>query len=106
MGFSRQEYWSRVAISSSRGSSRLSGIEPRSPALARGFVTTEPPGKPPLLCDNLYCFVVDKMNVVFYIRLVPFKARASLVAHLVNDPPAMQEIPIRFLGREDPLEKG
>ena len=31
---------------------------------------------------------------------------ASLIAQLVKNPPAMQEIPIRFLGREDPLEKG
>ena len=31
---------------------------------------------------------------------------ASLVAQLVKNPPAMQEIPVQFLGREDPLEKG
>ena len=29
--------------------------------------------------------------------------RASLIAQLVKNPPAMQ---VRFLGREDPLEKG
>ena len=29
----------------------------------------------------------------------------SLGAQLVKDLPAMQEIPVRFLGREDPLEK-
>jgi len=32
--------------------------------------------------------------------------RASLVAQLVKDPPAMQETWIRSLGWEDPLEKG
>ena len=32
--------------------------------------------------------------------------RASLVAQLVKNPPAMQETPVQFLGREDPLEKG
>ena len=32
--------------------------------------------------------------------------RASLIAQLVKNPPAMQEIPVRFLGQEDPLEKG
>ena len=32
--------------------------------------------------------------------------RASLIAQLVKNPPAMQEIPVPFLGREDPLEKG
>ena len=31
---------------------------------------------------------------------------ASLVAQLVKNPPAMQEILVRFLGGEDPLEKG
>ena len=33
-------------------------------------------------------------------------ARASLVAQLVKNPPAMQETWIRSLGWEDPLEKG
>ena len=31
---------------------------------------------------------------------------ASLIAQLVENPPAMQETPVRFLGWEDPLEKG
>ena len=31
---------------------------------------------------------------------------ASLVDHLVKNLPAMQEIPVQFLGQEDPLEKG
>ena len=31
---------------------------------------------------------------------------AFLVAQLVKNPPAMQEIPVGFLGQEDPLEKG
>ena len=31
---------------------------------------------------------------------------ASLVAQLVKNLPAMQETPVQFLGREDPLEKG
>ena len=34
------------------------------------------------------------------------KGRASLIIQLVKNPPAMQETPVRFLGREDPLEKG
>ena len=28
------------------------------------------------------------------------------MAQLVKNPPAMQGIPVRFLGQEDPLEKG
>ena len=31
---------------------------------------------------------------------------AFLVVQLVKNPPAIQEIPVRFLGWEDPLEKG
>ena len=31
---------------------------------------------------------------------------ASLISQLVKDPPAMQETLVRFLGQEDPLEKG
>ena len=31
---------------------------------------------------------------------------ASLVVRLVKSPPAMQETPVRFLGRADPQEKG
>ena len=30
---------------------------------------------------------------------------ASLIAQLVNHLPAMQETQVRFLGKEDPLEK-
>ena len=29
-----------------------------------------------------------------------------LIAQLVENPPAMQETPVQFLGQEDPLEQG
>ena len=32
--------------------------------------------------------------------------KASLVAQLVKNPPALQETPVQFLGQEDLLEKG
>ena len=32
--------------------------------------------------------------------------RASLIDQLVKNIPGMQEIPVRFLGQEDPLKKG
>ena len=32
--------------------------------------------------------------------------RASLIAQLVKNLPVLQETPVRFLGQEDPLEKG
>ena len=45
MGFPRQEYWSGFPFSSP-GDLPDPGIKPASPALAGGFFTTEPPGKP------------------------------------------------------------
>ena len=44
MGFSRQEYWSRLPFPSP-GDLPHPGIEPASSALAGGFFTTESPGK-------------------------------------------------------------
>ena len=45
MGFPRQEYWSGLPFLSPGGFPDP-GIEPLSPALAGGFFTTEPQGKP------------------------------------------------------------
>ena len=36
----------------------------------------------------------------------PHILRASLIARLVKNPPAVQETLVQFLGLEDPLEKG
>ena len=38
--------------------------------------------------------------------IVLIYSQASLVAQLVKNPPATQETLVRFLGREDSLEKG
>jgi len=54
MGFSRQEYWSGLPFPSA-GDLPGPGIEPASPALAGGFLTTEPPGKP---LDQFYARVI------------------------------------------------
>ena len=45
MGFSRQEYWSGLPFPSPENLPNPR-IESASPALADGFFTTEPPGKP------------------------------------------------------------
>ena len=45
MGFPRQEYWSGWPFPSP-GDLPDPGMEPSPPALAGGFFTTEPPGKP------------------------------------------------------------
>ena len=45
MGFPRQEYWNGLQFLS-QGDLFDPGIEPMSPALAGGFLTSEPAGKP------------------------------------------------------------
>ena len=54
-------------------------------------------GKGKVVCDSLQSLVN---------RSVFLRKRASLVAQVVKKPPAVQETPVQFLGREDPLEKG
>ena len=64
------------------------GTEPTSSALQVRFLTTGPPGK----------------SQFFYYDHSDWWA--SFIAQLVKNPPAMQETLVRFLGWEDPLEKG
>ena len=52
MGFSRQEYWSRLPFSPPEVLPDP-GIEPTAPSLPGGFFTTEPPGNPFFLLTNL-----------------------------------------------------
>ena len=53
MGFSRQEYCSRLPFPSP-GDLSNSGIKPVSPALAGRVFTTEPPGKPSQISSYLF----------------------------------------------------
>ena len=56
-----------------------------------------------------YRFLPDKCAVYVGMLSPSFRmaltSRASLIAQLVKDPPAVQETPVQFLGWEDPLEK-
>ena len=56
------------------------------------------------------CFVHLKLlqnkKVYFKMPSSTLPNGASLVAQLVKNPPVIQEIPVQFLGQEDPLEKG
>ena len=45
------------------------------------------------------------MKAIFGLLLLVRWNQDSLVAQPVKNPPAIQEIPVRFLGREDPLKK-
>ena len=51
-----------------------------------------------LLKAEFKCFIVFIYHILF--------TQASPVAKLVKNLPATQETLVRFLGREDPLEKG
>ena len=51
-------------------------------------------------------FLSTFISFTFLIVLTLGLHWACLVAQLVKNPPAMQETLVRFLGREDPLEKG
>ena len=61
MGFSRQEYWSGLPFPSP-GDLPDPGVEPASPALAGGFLTTEPSGSP---LYNISCDRVEIEKLVF-----------------------------------------
>ena len=65
MEFSRQEYWSGMPFPSS-GAFPDPGTEPTSPALAGGFFTTEPPGKPiDFFWNNFYfSYCIVKLYLV------------------------------------------
>ena len=47
-----------------------------------------------------------EVNFFFKCSEIASSQRASLIAQLVKNPPAMQETPFRLLGQEDPLRKG
>ena len=54
MGFPREEYWSELPFPSP-GDLPDPEIKPSSPALAGGFFTTEPPGKPLYIYEASVC---------------------------------------------------
>ena len=59
MGFSKQEYWSGLPCPSPADLPDP-GVEPTSPALAGGFFSTEPPGKPENM--NTYTLKMKKIR--------------------------------------------
>ena len=87
MGFSRQEYWSGLPFPFP-GEVPNPGIVPASPALAGGFFTTEPPGKPS--SGPYTTHIISRRWIHFYsIR----KKHNSLVGHMTisfaEDSPGM-----------------
>ena len=70
MGFSRQEYWSGLSFPSP-GDLPDPEIEPTSPALADGFFTTEPPGKPAVRCIHIqFPCITEEYSATYYNLLI------------------------------------
>ena len=91
MGFLKQEYWRGLPFLSP-GDLPDPGIELASPALASKFFASELLGKP----TSNYTSIGKKKKKLLW---------ASLIAQLVKNPPATQEVPVPFLSQEDLLEK-
>ena len=65
-------------------------------------ITSKSPKFFPSYQANVHKF--KTLTLEFFIHFIKF--RASLVARMVKNLPAVQETRIRSLGQEDPLEKG
>ena len=66
-----------------------------------------------LLISQLDCliFLLNCMSCLYILKIKPLLVSslanwASLIAQMVENPPAMQETLVQFLSQEDPLEKG
>ena len=63
MEFPKQEYWSELPFPTP-GHLSNPGIKPTSPALAGGFFTTKPPGKPSHLGHNCIKVRIAKVRLL------------------------------------------
>ena len=64
MGFSRQEDWSGLPFPSA-GNLPNPGIEPGSPALQAGTLTSEPPGKEKYIYHLILITFVNPVSVLY-----------------------------------------
>ena len=71
MGFPSQEHWSGVPFSSP-GDLLDPGIEPESPALAGGFFTTLPPGKPVSQIEKIKHWNVNSSRRLYLVIFISF----------------------------------
>ena len=118
MKFSSQEYWNGLPFPSP-GDIPNKGIKPTSlmsPALSGVFFTSSTTWKAPLCIFFFLSISISKIFVfnLFIVSILCGEgnnnslqySRASLVAQLVKNPPAMRETWVWSLGWKDPLEKG
>ena len=92
-GFPRQEYWSGMPFASP-------GIESVSPALAGGFFTPEPPGKPLYI---LHCFKIRGYNFKDQMQLKKLYSNPVLKHSAIVLPHALRRN--KMLHRPSELQK-
>ena len=85
MEFPRQEYWSGLPFPPA-GDFPNPRIEPVFPALAGGFFTTEPPGKPRniITSDKIYTISQTPFPMLFSYLVQSGKARALKVLEIAR----------------------
>ena len=93
------------------GPSSVSEFSKSSRETKVAMVTQGPPGKQPIFSPGGKQGLKPKRTQSLSRETLPNSRhlgirRASLLAQLVKNPPAVQETTARFLGQEDPLEKG
>ena len=95
MEFSRQEYWSGLLFPSPGDLPNL-GFGPTFPALAGGFSTAEPPGKP-----SPSLRAAKSLNLK-HVHQIGFPGSTVVKNPLASA--GSQETQVRSLGGEDPVE--
>ena len=60
----------------------------------------------PEICPEMGLQDQRAARIFSFLRTLHTVLWTSPIAQLVKNPPAMQETPLRFLGQENPLEKG
>ena len=70
MGFSRQEYWSGLPFPSP-GNLPNPGIEPRSPALQAGALTSEPPGNAEQMKHKVESRLLGEISITSDMQMTP-----------------------------------
>ena len=102
MGFSRQEHWSGVATSFSRGLPDQE-IEPRPPALQADALTSEPPGKPnergkgQRKCHSCFLLASSSLQALFFPTIL-----SPWVAQIVFLSPCIPCLSLPFLSSLHP----
>ena len=81
MGFSRQEYWSRLPCPSP-GDFPNPGIEPRSSSLQADSLLSKPPRKPLNYCDKNPEHEINPLHRYLHVRYNIVKYRHSVVGYI------------------------